>query len=94
MAKRTKILLTCLICGNNFEALSYAAKYCPACKARYDEELKLERARKSYHRRKARVTNAPKTIYQIIREMEEYNRQHGVSLTYGQYVQLLKEGKK
>ncbi len=37
---------------------------------------------------KPRDSLAGKTAAEVIHELEEYNREHKTSLTYGQYVQL------
>jgi hypothetical protein len=64
-------------------------KYCPDCR-----EFRFDDIRR--HRRKLRAEKKKrgpiKTIDEIIHDADEYNRKHGTSYTYGQYVMKLEHG--
>lgn len=71
MKKKNK---TCVACGIEF--MGYGnTQFCPTCRA-------AEKAKQKLHN----PHPERKTISQIIREVERYNREHGTCLTYGQYV--------
>lgn len=84
------ITLVCVICGKEFSAIARNKLYCSNhCKAK----ASLERQKAAY---KAPVKHIPRrpaqTIAQVMRELDEYNKTHKTSLTYGQYVAMV-EGK-
>ena len=86
---RKKIELACVICGRSFLTLCNNAKYCPECREKWRDEIRRQTDKQSYEKRKARIVNLHperKTLRQMVREVEEYNRAHGTCLTYGQYV--------
>ena len=99
MMPRKKIKLTCVICGRSFLTLCNNAKYCPDCRENWQDEIKRDISRRHYEKKKVRIVNLHperKTLRQIVREVEEYNRAHGTCLTYGQYVlrkETIKGGK-
>lgn len=86
----TKIYIkSCIDCGKTFKAHANNAKRCDECK----QELAREKAREQNALRKrenlykkARKTKPKKTLSEIMRELEAYNKEHGTHLTYGQYV--------
>lgn len=71
--------IQCLICGRDFTTGAHNIKYCPNCRG------KGENCTRTARRRKHKI----KSIPEIMRELEEYNRVHGTYLTYGKYVALL-----
>ena len=97
---RKKIELTCVICGRSFLTSCNNAKYCLECREKYQAEVKKDIAHRSYFKRKIALHNPHperKTIWDVMRELENYNRTNGTYLTYGQYVlrtEILKGGKK
>lgn len=68
-------------------------EHCPECHRKYNKEINAEKQRTAY----AIKANAPPPTTDIIRaeirEIEQYNKEHGTCLTYGRYKHLKKEGK-
>lgn len=65
--------LTCVDCRKVFRDPSESERLCPDCKKARDKKPK-----------KPKIPT--KNVYQIIKELEKYNKEHGTTLTYGQYV--------
>lgn len=63
------------LCGNEFVAKSGAAKWCEDC--RREMNMKPTRSKKR--------CNKPKTINEVLCEIEQYNKEHGTNLSYGKY---------
>ena len=75
----------CLYCGLTFETNNSRTKYCSedcrkAAKARKQKASYTSVAKKHI------TEMAEKSISQVMFELEEYNRTHKRSLSYGQYV--------
>ena len=94
MKPRELIELICIDCGCIFTARSKAAQRCPECnlehrkknKQGYAENFKSTRTvRKKKHK--------AKSITQVLRELETYNKEHGTHLSYEKYVELMAGGK-
>ena len=68
--------LKCAECKKVFRNPDENERFCPECK-------KIKESKK-----KARQ-KANKTIWQITRELEKYNREHRTMLSYGEYVALV-----
>ena len=66
--------LKCAECGKVFRNPDENERFCPDCKKIKDR------------RTPEPVSRAKKGIYQVMRELEQYNRKHGTTLSYGQYV--------
>ena len=72
--------LKCAECYKFFRNPDENERLCPECK-----KIK-ESKKKSKPKVKA---NKRKSIWQIIRELEQYNKEHGTWLSYGEYVSLV-----
>ena len=68
--------LRCAECHKVFRNPDENERFCPECK-------KIKKSKK-----KAK-SKANKTIWQITRELEKYNREHRTMLSYGKYVALV-----
>ena len=72
--------LKCAECHKVFRNPNENERFCPDCK-------KIREIRK---KPKSKVkTNKNKSIWQITRELEKYNKEHKTRLSYGQYVALV-----
>ena len=92
MPSNRKALKTYVICGGEFIA-GHSAKYCEYCKGNpciMDNPKKREG--RPGPKKKKRVPSG-KSIREILVELEVYNKEHGTSLTYGQYIELIEGGK-
>ena len=67
--------LKCAECKKVFRNPDENERFCPECK-----KIKEKKKRKP---------KANKTIWQITRELEKYNKEHRTMLSYGQYVSLV-----
>lgn len=88
--KPKPITLVCVFCGKEFSSIARNRLYCSkSCRAK----ASLERQKETYKAPVKRVRCRPaQTIAQVMRELDEYNKTHKKSLTYGQYVAMV-EGK-
>lgn len=78
---KTKLFdLKCAECGKVFRNPDENERLCPDCK-------KIRESKKK-PKPKAEVIKS-KSIWQIIRELEKYNKEHKTRLSYGQYVALV-----
>lgn len=80
--------LRCFNCNREFTYTSDAKKYCPEC----DKEIKRERNRNFMRKKRAKPSVEVKSIREILIEMENYNKEHGTHLSYGQYVLMIDGG--
>lgn len=69
--------LKCAECYKFFRNPDENERFCPECN-------KIKESRKK-PKQKAKSIKS-KSIWQIIRELEKYNKEHGTMLSYGQYV--------
>ena len=69
--------LKCAECHKVFRNPDENESFCPECK-------KIKEGRKN-PKQKAKSVKS-KSIYQITRELEKYNKEHKTRLSYGQYV--------
>lgn len=67
-------VLVCRECHKVFRDPNENERFCPDCKKIKDR------------RTPEPVSRVKKGIYQVMRELEQYNRKHGTTLSYGQYV--------
>ena len=74
--------LKCAECGKIFRNPDENERFCPECN-------KIKESRKK-PKQKAKSIKS-KSIWQITRELEKYNKEHGTRLSYGQYVLLMGE---
>lgn len=70
-------ILQCTICGHEFETAACNVKYCPGCRKKAKSKPIPERTNKS--------------LADVMRELDEYNRTHGTFLTYGKWVLMNEE---
>ena len=72
--------LKCAECYKFFRNPDENERFCPECK-------KIKESKK---KSKPKVkTNKSKSIWQITRELEKYNKEHKTMLSYGEYVALV-----
>ena len=69
--------LKCAECGKIFRNPDENERFCPECK-------KIKEGRKK-PKQKAKSVKS-KSILQITRELEKYNKEHKTRLSYGQFV--------
>ena len=69
--------LKCAECHKVFRNPDENERFCPECN-------KIKESRKK-PKQKAKSVKS-KSIYQITRELEKYNKEHKTRLSYGQYV--------
>lgn len=89
------IEVICVDCNTSFIAYTKKAKRCEVCRVRRKKELTKEwhkRESKSCrcvesHLKKAKE-KPKKTMKEVLRAMEKYNKEHGTCLSYGQYIQM------
>lgn len=72
--------LKCVECGKIFRNPDENERFCPECK-------KTKEGRKKAKPKVKAIKS--KSIWQITRELEEYNKEHKTRLSYGQYVALV-----
>ena len=90
MKPRELIEVICIDCGCSFMAKSKAAKRCPECNLKHRKNQKQGYAENFKSTRKVKKKKQkPKSITQVLRELEAYNKEHGTRLTYGQYVERM-----
>ena len=94
MKPRQLIEVTCIDCGCSFMAGSKAAKRCPECNLKHRKNQKQGYAEDFKSTRKVRKKKQkPKSITQVLRELEVYNKEHKTHLSYGKFVELMAGGK-
>ena len=72
--------LKCVECGKIFRNPDENERFCPECNKIKESRKKLKQKAKSVK---------SKSIYQITRELEKYNKEHKTMLSYGEYVSLV-----
>ena len=70
--------LKCAKCHKVFRNPDENERFCPECKNIKGSKKKASRKAKSI-----------KSILQITRELEKYNKEHGTWLSYGKYIGLV-----
>ena len=91
MSKRMMERKTCALpsCQMVFWADRHDQKYCPECREFRKDEIKRYRRKRLAEKKRGRPA---KSIEDIIHDADAYNRKHGTSYTYGQYVMKLENG--
>ena len=74
--------LKCAECYKFFRNPNENERFCPECKKIKESRKKPKQKEKSN-----------KSIWQITRELEKYNKEHGTRLSYGKYVALVDKQK-
>ena len=72
--------LKCAECGKIFRNPNEDERFCPECK-------KIKKRKKKARQKEKSIKS--KSILQITRELEKYNREHRTMLSYGEYVALV-----
>lgn len=67
--------LKCAECKKVFRNPNENERFCPECKKIREKKKPRKKPTKS--------------LYQITKDLEKYNKTHGTSLTYGEYVSLV-----
>ena len=68
--------LKCAECHKVFRNPDENERLCPECK-------KIKKSKKK------RNSKADKNLYQIMKDLADYNKKHGTMLSYGKYVALV-----
>ena len=68
--------LRCAECYKVFRNPNENERLCPECK-------KIKKSKKK------RKSKADKNLYQIMKDLAEYNKKHGTMLSYGKYIALV-----
>lgn len=74
----------CTDCGQPFKSKATWALRCPKCRCKHERERE-----QAYRRRKKAEQYGgvkQKTINEVMRELEAYNKENHTTLSYGQYV--------
>lgn len=83
----------CKECGETFYTMGYRRVVCPECKEKQkkgnQDNAKGEKT--SAKKPKPKPKKKPKTLMQIVREKNKYNKNNGTLLSYGQYVSMMGE---
>ncbi len=83
-------IFNCSRCGEPFGAKTNYALYCPNCR----KEVVKEKSAASKAKKKAaghKPQNEIKSMKQFLKELDNYNKEHGTHLTYGQYVAMVRK---
>ena len=80
---------TCGDCGIIYWTRNYASKRCPQCQAKKGRKATEYKKITCVKRRRKKPS---KSIYEIMRDLAAYNREHNTYLSYGQYVQMIEGG--
>ena len=86
--------VTCMDCGRTFIAHTTAALRCEECKKIVAREAtkKWNKKERAKYRQNKKVPKPVKSIQEILREMEAYNKENHTKLSYGDYVGLVERG--
>ena len=94
---REKVQVVCVDCGHTFTAKTKRALRCEECRQTHLRNYKAANQARyrslNYSKNKARRKAPPRSICEVLREMERYNKAHNTHYTYGQYVSLMETGK-
>ena len=80
----------CVECGRVFTSKAFKARFCPDCR----EERNKKIAQKRYLDKKEKTRRKPAStsISEVMRDLNQYNKENGTCLSYGEYVQLIESG--
>lgn len=97
---RTKDLFenTCKDCGKVFRTDKIRERLCPTCKKhRKSESIKknneLHKSLKPKPTPEQNYKRETDALFAFVRRVDRYNKEHGTSLTYGQFVDKVNSGK-
>lgn len=95
IGERPKTNLVCPICKIEFTPVNHTQRYCKDCRANRGKEIAKyladERYKRKYKEEKRRIFGQ-KSIFDICKDIDEYNRKHGTHLSYGKYVGMMETG--
>jgi DNA-directed RNA polymerase subunit RPC12/RpoP len=83
----------CIDCGTEFFSASHQALRCEKCRVTAKRKQKEEWKKKA--NKKHRIPRAlppRKSLMQVLRELEKYNKENGTYLSYGQYIAIIEKG--
>ena len=93
MPKQRKLIkYICRDCGAEFEAVSNRAFRCEKCRKEVAKLTSRNWYRENKSRKIPRTMPPRKSIRQVLRELERYNKEHGTFLSYGQYIAMIEKG--
>lgn len=83
----------CKKCGEVFYTMGYRRVICPECKEKQKKgnQDNAKGDKTSAKKSKPKPKKKPKTLMQIVREKNKYNKNNGTLLSYGQYVSMMGE---
>jgi tRNA(Ile2) C34 agmatinyltransferase TiaS len=91
--KLKPIEVVCFDCGETFTALLSNALRCEKCRKKAKNQAAKKYMMQSRSIRKIPKSMPPrKSIKDILKEMAQYNREHGTCLSYGKYVAMIEKG--
>lgn len=63
---------------------------CSDCRAKikYEKQVKYNQSKATVWRKKEKIKSTTNNLFQLIKDVEKYNKNHGTHLTYGQYTAL------
>lgn len=82
----------CINCGQTFKTHGHGALRCYECNQDKRRQYFRDRLAKQ-KAEKERGLNPPKTLRELTKEVEAYNKEHHTNLTYGQYVLKVEGGR-
>ena len=90
MTAHKTIKLLCIDCGKVFTAKARNALRCEKCRCEHNLYKARENKQKNKIAREQAKRPQPKTsLRKILREIEQYNKEHKTRLSYGQYIAMI-----
>lgn len=83
-----EIKRVCAVCGNEFTARNYNAKYCSYECIKIHNRAKMKKTRQARTPKQSREHNLNRTLYNL----HKYNEENGTRLSYGQYRAKIETG--
>lgn len=83
-----EIKRVCAVCGSEFTARNYNAKYCSYECVKKHNKAKMQKLRQSKAPKQSREHNLNRTLYNLHR----YDEENGTRLSYGQYRAKIETG--
>lgn len=92
MRIRKPVEVICVDCGHTFTAYSRGALRCAECKVEHKRRTAAVGMASFRNGKKSKPYKVRKTIREVLKELEKYNKKHGTRLSYGQFVQKMEAG--
>ena len=89
-AKKERQTRTCPICKGEFVPVNGTHTYCKDCRANRKDDIAQYLADLTAKKKKKKPV--VKSVMEICKDLEEYNRKHGTLLSYGKYIEKLENG--